>query len=149
MRQTFLVAKSMRVHRNADFHVLEIFRRVFDAFATPFSFEQAGAYLPPIIISGGRKKKNGTMSGATETPSSIKVLLFSTRRNLITSSKARNSLIISVLSLRTLCCARRPQIKLSTSCRNISTTWILSCMGRIFNAVHGFKNGCFDGTRLK
>lgn len=75
MRQIFWTIKMTQVLGNVDSRVQESMHRAFDKLETPFSFVFAGAYIPLIVRSGGRKKKAGWISAALETPSPNEVLI--------------------------------------------------------------------------
>lgn len=76
MRQVFRTTKSIQVLPKADFHVLEMFPRVFHELATTLSFVLEGAYTLLTVSSGGMKKQTGLIFRALETSSSNEVLFF-------------------------------------------------------------------------
>lgn len=76
MPQTFQMAKEIQLLGNADLLVLNIFHRVFDNLGTPLSSILSWAHLPLAFNAGARKRKEGTIAGALQTPSPQEVLMF-------------------------------------------------------------------------
>lgn len=62
MRQTIWTAIPIPVLGNADSRVREMIHLVIDELAVPLYYILAGAYLPLIVKSGGRKEKTGLTS---------------------------------------------------------------------------------------
>lgn len=96
MHHILLTAISIQVLGNADFPVLQIYSRVFDGIETSFSFLIGEAYLRLTVSHSANMKKDGLISGALDTPSAKKVLVFFHMLHMINQLSIRGKSVRSV-----------------------------------------------------